>query len=98
MLPKHYQTNINLQIIPLGDTLLDCLTLQKYFNEKIVCDVNYDNRSFKAKMREANKREIPYIIVVGEDEIANKKYNLKNMATGEQQLLTKEEILKTITK
>lgn len=96
MLPEHSLTNIDLQIIPLGNTLLHCLELQTYFNKKIVCDVNYDNRSFKAKMREANKREIPFIIVVGEDEMNNLKYNLKNMKTGEQQLLSKEEILKTL--
>lgn len=98
MLPTHKPTNIDLQIIPLGETILHCLELQTYFNQRIVCDVNYDTRSFKAKMREANKREIPYIIVVGEDEMNNLKYNLKNMETGEQQLLNKEEILKYLSR
>ena len=90
--------NIDLQIIPIGNTINHCLSLQSYFNQNITCEVNYDERSFKAKMREANKREIPYIIVVGEDEEKTNKYNLKNMQTGESQLLTKEEILKVIQK
>lgn len=98
MLPQHRPTNINLQLIPLGDTLLHCIELQQYFNQQLVCEVNYDNRSFKAKMREANKREVPFIIVVGEDEIRERKYTLKNMQTGEQQKLNKEEILNILNR
>lgn len=98
MLPEYKQTNIDLQIIPLGETLVDCLKLQAFFNKNIVCEVNYDERSFKAKMREANKRQIPYIIVVGDDEVKSEKYNLKNMETGEQSYLSKEEIVEFIKK
>ena len=98
MLPNVRKTEVKLEIIPLGQTILDCLSLVQYFSDKIVCDVNYDNRSLKAKMREANKKEIPYIIVVGEDEIKSQKFNLKNMESGETTLLTKEEILNLLSK
>ena len=98
MLPEHKQTNIDLQIIPLGNTLLHCLELKAYFQNKIICEVNYDNRSFKSKMKEANRRQIPYIIVVGENEVENQQYSLKNMNTGEQTTLTKEECLNLIKK
>lgn len=91
-------TNIDLQIIPLGDTLLHCLGLQNFFQKELVCDVNYDTRSFKGKMKEANKREIPYILVVGENEVASGVYSLKNMETGEQYNLSKEECLKILKK
>ena len=97
MLGKVKPNNIDLQLIPLGNTLLHCLELQSYFNQSIVCYVCYDNRSFKAKMKDANRREIPYIIVVGENEVANGVYSLKNMATGEQINLSKEECLKKLT-
>lgn len=96
MLPTYSQTNINLQIIPLGDTLLHCIELQNFFQKEIVCDINYDNRSFKGKMKEANKREIPYILVVGENEVASKTYSLKNMRSGQQYNLSKEECLNII--
>lgn len=42
MLPEFKVTNIDLQLIPMGDTLCECLTLQKFFSEKCVCDVNYE--------------------------------------------------------
>ena len=96
MLEEVKPTNIDLQIIPLGDTLLHCLELQTFFQEKLVCDVNYDTRSFKGKMKEANKRQIPYILVVGENEVNSGVYSLKNMTTGEQYNLSKEECLNKI--
>lgn len=89
-------TNMDLQIIPLGETLCDCLTLKSYFEKQIVCDVNYENRSFKSKMKEANRLKVPFILVVGEDEVKSKTYSLKNMFTGQQYNLSKEECLKTI--
>lgn len=99
MLPAHPRCTTQLCIIPLGNTLHDCLELSSFFkNEGIRCEVNYSERSFKAKLKEANKREIPFILIVGEDEVANKKYNLKNMTTGEQVTLSKEECLKILIK
>ena len=75
---------------------LECLNLLSFFQKDITCEVNYDNRSFKSKMKEANKKQIPFILVVGENEVNSKKYSLKNMTTGEQFNLSKEECLKII--
>jgi histidyl-tRNA synthetase len=36
----------------------------------------------------ANGCDIPFVAIVGETEIAQNKLTIKNMATGEQQLLT----------
>lgn len=47
-------------------------------------------------MKEANRKKIPYIIVVGENEVKSKIYALKNMNTGEQWNLSKEECIKKI--
>ena len=45
-------------------------------------------------------RSVPFAVLLGEDEIAQGKCSVKNMATGEQQLLTAQEaadyILKTL--
>ena len=47
-------------------------------------------------MKEANKREIPFILIVGENEVESGMYSLKNMTTSEQFTLTKEECLAKI--
>lgn len=92
MLPNHADTNATIEIIPLGDTVKDCIALQNEFSKIVNCQVNYADRSFKSKMKEANKKGVPYIIVVGENEVSTGIYSLKNMSTGDQQQLSKEEI------
>ena len=98
MLKANHSTNIDLQIIPLGNTLSECLQLQQYFSQQLQCEVAYENRSFKAKMKDANKQNIPYILIVGEDEIKNQIYALKNMANSTQQNLSKEDCLALLLK
>ncbi len=97
MLEKVKPTNFDLQIIPMGETICQCLKLKNYFENFLVCDVNYENRSFKAKMKEANRKKVPFIIIVGENEVKSNNYSLKNMYTGEQYNLSKEECLKVIS-
>ena len=46
-----------------------------------------EKRKFKAKMSYADKIGVPFIVLLGEDEIASGKLSVKNMKTGEQQLL-----------
>ena len=85
---------IDLMIIPLGDTKANCMELLFYFRKNnITCEVAYEDKSFKSKLKDANKRNIPYILIVGEDEVKNNAYAFKNMASSQQETLTKEEIL-----
>jgi histidyl-tRNA synthetase len=46
-----------------------------------------EDDKFKKKLMYANKIGVPYVAIIGEDEVAKKKIALKNMATGEQELL-----------
>ena len=50
-----------------------------------------EQKKFKQKMAYANKLGVPFAVLLGEDEIAEGKCSVKNMATGEQQKLTPEE-------
>ena len=47
-----------------------------------------EQKKFKQKMAYANKLEVPFAILLGEDEIAEGKCSVKNMVTGEQVKLT----------
>lgn len=82
-------------IIPLGKTLQQCLALCTQIRSSgIACDVLFEDKSFKSKMKDANRLGVPFVVIVGEDEIASGKFAFKNMQTGEQQFLNKEEIIK----
>ncbi len=43
-----------------------------------------EQKKFKQKMAYANKLEVPFVVLLGEDEIAEGVCSVKNMATGEQ--------------
>ena len=43
-----------------------------------------NDKKLKAKFKYADKLEIPYVIVIGDDEINSNKIKLKNMKTGEE--------------
>ncbi|MEQ3662355.1 MAG: His/Gly/Thr/Pro-type tRNA ligase C-terminal domain-containing protein, partial [Flavobacterium sp.] len=44
------------------------------------------------QFQHADKRGIPFAVLVGEDEMNNQHYSLKNLASGEQTKLSLEEL------
>lgn len=48
----------------------------------IAVELDYGNRSLKAQMREANKQNASYVVVIGEKELRSGSVNLKEMRTG----------------
>ena len=58
----------------------------------IRCEIYPDAAKMKKQMQYANHKAIPFVAMTGETEMAEGKVMLKNMATGEQQLLAPGEI------
>lgn len=54
--------------------------------------MDYQGRSMKAQMREANRRGVDYVLIRGEDEMANGGVKLKNMKNGEERFVLEEEV------
>ena len=50
----------------------------------------------KRQMSYADQKHIPYVAIIGGDELAQEKVMLKNMTTGEQQLISLEQLIATI--
>ncbi len=95
LLDSSFTAKNKLSIIPLGDTLNQCLALcSQIRKEGIACDVMFEEKSFKSKLKDANRLGVPFVVIVGEDEVASGKFAVKNMETGEQKLLSKEELIK----
>ena len=55
-----------------------------------------DSSKMKKQMAYANAKQVPFVAIVGESELAEGKINLKNMITGEQSLVTPEELIEKI--
>lgn len=62
--------------------------------QQIPTEVYLEDKKIKAKFKYADKLAIPYVIVIGEEELQNNTVTLKNMTTGEQETLTLEETVK----
>ena len=81
----------------MTDNLEKCMEIaSKLRNEKINTEIYLADKKIKAKFKYADKLNIPFAIVIGDDEIAEGKVTLKNMKTGEQQTLTIEETINII--
>ncbi len=57
-----------------------------------------DCAKMKKQMSYANAKQIPYVALAGENEINEGKVTLKNMTTGEQMLVTADELLEKLSK
>ena len=55
-----------------------------------------DLSKMKKQMSYANAKQIPFVALAGENEMAAQKLTLKNMLTGDQQLVDISEIIKTV--
>ena len=57
-----------------------------------------DKAKMKKQMGYANAKNIPFVVLAGENEMAQGKVTLKNMETGEQTLVTAEELIAKVNK
>jgi histidyl-tRNA synthetase len=55
-----------------------------------------DSSKMKKQMQYANAKQIPFVAIVGETEMAEGKVMLKNMVSGEQNLVTPDELVTMI--
>ena len=62
----------------------------------IRAEIYPDSAKMKKQMSYANEKNIPFVAIVGENEMNEGKLTLKNMTTGEQALVTPEELLAII--
>ena len=56
-----------------------------------------DKSKMAKQMTWANNKNIPFVAIVGENEMLQSKINLKNMLTGEQQLVDPQELIKILS-
>mgnify|MGYP003489117453 FL=1 len=91
------KSSIDVLILTMGDYFDQAVKLAEFLRENGVrCNNYFDDAKFKAKMNYANKIGVPYVAILGEDEIANDYITLKNMLTGEQQKVSNNELVKII--
>ena len=96
--PKEVSTATQLMFVNFGDAeaayALPAIAACR--KAGIRAEIYPDAAKMKKQMQYANAREIPFVALAGETEMAAGKFTLKNMTTGEQALVTTEEIISQI--
>lgn len=61
------------------------------------CEVYPDNAKMKKQMQYADKKAVKYVIIIGEEELNSQKVTVKNMASGEQNSISDEELIQDLS-
>jgi histidyl-tRNA synthetase len=91
---KPYKSTTKIYLAPLSrdfffatEQLADDLR-----NQKVSVAIDYTDKKLTDKIKKADKDKIPLIVVVGEDEIKNNSYKIKNLHTSNETILPAEKI------
>ena len=83
-------------VIPISSAEEALKIAKKLRDNNIKVDIDLNNRNVSKNLNYANKKEIPYVLFIGEEELKKKKVKLRNMKTGKEELLTLDETIKRI--
>ncbi|MGN0227132.1 MAG: histidine--tRNA ligase [Paludibacteraceae bacterium] len=98
LFPKELQSSTKVLFATFGaDELRYALRWAKALREAgITTEVYPEPTKMKKQMGYADAKQIPFVAIVGGDEMAQNKVMLKNMSTGEQKLVEFDELVKLL--
>ncbi|MGG2054232.1 histidine--tRNA ligase [Lysinibacillus pakistanensis] len=82
---KNPQAPIDIYIIPIN-TIAESLVLAKALRKEHRVEVELSGKKIRKAMDKANRENIPFVIVLGEEEVTQGQYILKNMHTGDSSI------------
>jgi len=83
----------DIAIVALGDVVMDwSLQQARKLRMRGMSVIHCGGGSAKRQFKVADRESVRYTVIIGEDEMAQSKVTLRNMQTGEQQLLSPDEI------
>ncbi|MCX8094067.1 MAG: histidine--tRNA ligase [Candidatus Goldbacteria bacterium] len=72
------------------------LLLLKLRENNISAVMNFDNKSFKSQMREADDKKVKFVLILGEEEEKGNFVSMKDMKTGEQKKVGNEIVIEEV--
>jgi len=96
--PKEATSTTQLLFINFGEkeTAYSLPIVAKARTAGLRTEIYPDTAKMKKQMAYANAKNIPFVAIAGENEMAEGKLTLKDMATGEQRLVTPDELIAAI--
>lgn len=96
--PEESTNSTQVLFINFGESESDfCLPILSSLRKSgIRSEIFPDVVKIKKQMSYANAKKIPFVAIVGQDEILSNTITVKNMLTGEQKVVTPDELINTI--
>lgn len=90
--------SIDVYIVTIGENAKQWALphLSKLRNENISATTDYKGRSIKSQMKDADRENARYALIVGDNELEEGKFTLRDMEASEEYSLTFEEIMKRV--
>ncbi|TJY35861.1 histidine--tRNA ligase [Pontimicrobium aquaticum] len=87
LFPETVSNKVDVLFINFGETeaLFGLKAIKALRGYGVNAELYPDTAKMKKQMTYANRRAIPYVVLVGEEELKNNQYTLKNMESGEQE-------------
>lgn len=96
--PTYKNNIVDAYLIPIRTTEQCVTILQQFRNADINTDMDTLGKSISKNLDYVNKASIPYAIIIGQQELEQKKVKVKNMSTGTEQTCTVKAAIKQIAK
>ena len=95
LFPETITKTIDVLFINFGEkeAMFSLKAIKQLRENKINAELYPDTAKMKKQMNYANKRKVPFVVLVGEQEMNSNTYTLKNMVSGTQEALSLEELI-----
>ena len=86
LFPKNIKKNTEVIFLNFGNDIINNIhnEINKLRKNNISCELYPSNDKLKKQLSYANKKSIPYVVIIGPEEFKEKKCVIKNMVSGEQ--------------
>jgi len=94
LFPKNIKKHTNVLFLNFGNELVENIhcEIDKLRINNISCELYPSNEKLKKQLSYANKKEIPFVVLIGPEEFKEKKFILKNMISGDQLIFPIKEL------
>ena len=98
LFPETITKTIDVLFINFGEkeALFSLKAIKKLRDHGVNAELYPDAAKMKKQMNHANKRNIPFVVIVGEEEMQSSRYSLKNIRTGDQDMVSLETLISEV--
>ncbi|MGS2726609.1 histidine--tRNA ligase [Psychroserpens sp. BH13MA-6] len=95
LFPETISNTVKVLFINFGEAeaMASMKAIKSLREQGISAELFPDNKKTIKQFNYANKRNIPYVVLLGESELANNTFTLKNMVTGDQEQLSLSQLI-----